>query len=105
MLKDFLHKLSTMIVKNHDVICLENLNVEKMLRNHKLLKSISDVSWAELVKQLEYKSKWYGKQVIKIDRWFPSSQICSNCGHEDGKNTLDKVQWEWPFCHTSMTVI
>src|SRR5699024_10820303 len=69
---DFLNKLSTNIIKNHDVICIEDLNTKGMMRNRKLAKSISDVSWSNFVRQLEYKAEWYGRTVIKIDRWFPS---------------------------------
>lgn len=92
--EDFLNKVSTIIVKNHDVICIEDLNTKGMLRNHKLAKSISDVSWSMFVAKLQYKADWYGKRVVKIDRWFASSQICSSCGVNSGKKTLDIRYWE-----------
>lgn len=92
--EDFLNKVSTIIIKNHDVICIEDLNTKGMLRNHKLAKSISDVSWSTFVAKLQYKADWYGKRVVKIDRWYPSSQICSNCGINSGKKTLDIRYWE-----------
>src|SRR5699024_11762949 len=82
--KDFLNKLSTEIIKNHYVICIEDLNTKGMLRNRKLAKSISDVSWSAFVMKLEYKAKWYGKQIVKISRWYPSRQICSEYGQQDG---------------------
>lgn len=96
---DFLNKLSTEVIKNHDIICIEDLNTKDMLRNHKLAKSISDVSWSSFVTKLEYKANWYGKEVIKIDTWFPSSQICSECGHKDGKKPLDIREWTCLICH------
>lgn len=92
--EDFLNKVSTIIVKNHDVICIEDLNTKGMLRNHKLARSISDVSWSMFVTKLQYKADWYGKRVVKIDRWFASSQICSSCGVNSGKKTLDIRYWE-----------
>ncbi|EQB03603.1 transposase IS605, partial [Sphingobium quisquiliarum P25] len=95
---DFLNKLSTEIIKNHDIICIEDLNTKGMLRNRKLAKSISDVSWSAFVTKLEYKAKWYGKTIVKISRWFPSSQICSNCGHQDGKKSLEIRDWTCPVC-------
>ena len=91
--EDFLNKVSTEIIKNHDIICIEDLNVKGMLRNHKLSKSISDVSWSSFVTKLQYKADWYGKEVIKIDKWYPSSQICSSCGANTGKKTLDIRTW------------
>ncbi|WP_368652919.1 IS200/IS605 family element RNA-guided endonuclease TnpB [Ornithinibacillus sp. 4-3] len=96
---DFLNKLSTAIIKNHDIVCIEDLNTKGMLRNHKLAKSISDVSWSAFVSKLEYKAKWYGKTIIKISRWFPSSQICFACGQLAGKKTLDMRKWTCPVCH------
>lgn len=72
-----------------------------MLRNHKLAKSISDVSWSSFVTKLQYKAGWYGRETIKVDRWFPSSQICSKCGHKDGKKSLEIREWTCPICrHT-----
>jgi len=97
---DFLNKLSTEIINNHDIICIEDLNTKGMLRNHKLSKSISDVSWSSFVTKLQYKADWYGREVIKIDKWFPSSQICSECGHKDGKKSLEIREWTCHVCHT-----
>ena len=97
---DFLNKLSTELIKNHDIICIEDLNTKGMLRNHKLAKSISDVSWSSFVTKLQYKADWYGREIIKIDKWFPSSQICSDCGHKDGKKSLKIREWACPICHT-----
>ncbi len=97
---DFLNKLSTEIIKNHDIICIEDLNTKGMLRNHKLAKSISDVSWSSFVTKLQYKADWYGREIIKVDKWFPSSQICSECGHKDGKKSLEIREWTCPICHT-----
>ena len=97
---DFLNKLSTEMIKNHDIICIEDLNTKGMLRNHKLAKSISDVSWSSFVTKLQYKADWYGREIIKVDKWFPSSQICSECGHKDGKKSLKIREWTCPVCHT-----
>lgn len=96
---DFLNKLSTEIIKNHDIICIEDLNTKGMLRNHKLAKSISDVSWSSFVTKLQYKADWYGREIITVDKWFPSSQICSECGHKDGKKSLEIREWSCPICH------
>ncbi|NBG88375.1 IS200/IS605 family element RNA-guided endonuclease TnpB [Isachenkonia alkalipeptolytica] len=95
---DFLNKLSTEIIKSHDIICIEDLHTKGMLRNHKLAKSISDVSWSGFVNRLQYKADWYGREVIKVDPWFPSSQICSACGHKDGKKPLNIREWTCPIC-------
>ena len=98
--KDFLHKLSTRIIRENQMIALEDLRVKNMMSNHKLAKSIADVSWSEFVRQLEYKAEWYGRKIIKIDTWYPSSQICSNCGHKDGKKALSVREWSCPVCGT-----
>lgn len=95
---DFLNKLTTEIIKNHDIVCIEDLNIKGMLCNYKLAKSISDVSWSAFVSKLEYKAKWYDKTIVKISRWFPSSQICSDCGHREGKKTLEMRNWICPVC-------
>lgn len=98
--KDFLHKLSKRIICENQTVVLENLKVKNMMSNRKLSKSIADVSWSEFVRQLEYKAYWYGREVIKIDTWFPSSQICSNCGHKDGKKALSVREWTCSVCGT-----
>lgn len=98
--KDFLNKLSHRLIMENQQICLEDLKVKNMMSNHKLAKSIADVSWSEFVRQLEYKAEWYGREIIKIDTWYPSSQIYSNCGHKDGKKALSIREWTCPECGT-----
>lgn len=99
--KDFLQKLSTQIIKENDVICLEDLQVKNMVKNHKLAQAITDVSWSEFVRELEYKAHWYGRMVIKIDKFFPSSQTCSVCGYKNTQTKDLKIrEWNCPVCHT-----
>ena len=96
--KDFLNKLSTNLIKNHDVICIEDLSSKNLMKNHKLAKSIGDVSWYEFVRMLEYKANWYGKKISKISRWYPSSQICSDCGFSSVKKPLSVREWTCTNC-------
>lgn len=96
---DNLHKVSTTIVKNHDYIVMETLKVKNLMKNRKLSKSIADVGWSMFLNMLEYKTKRYGKQLIHIDQWFPSSQICSHCHHNSGKKPLNVREWTCPNCH------
>src|SRR3989440_4289076 len=95
---DFQHKTSTKLIRENQVICLETLNVKGMLKNHCLAKAISDVGWGEFTRQLEYKAKWYGRTIIKIDRWYPSSKTCSDCGNVLDTLTLDVREWVCPCC-------
>lgn len=96
--RDFLNKLSTEIVKNHDIICIEDLSSKNLMKNHKLARAIGDVSWSEFVRMLEYKAEWYEKQVSKISRWYASSQICSDCGFASGKKPLSIREWTCENC-------
>lgn len=96
---DMLQKLSTELIRQYDVICLEDLAPKNMVKNHRLAKSISDASWGEFRRQLTYKAEWYKKQIVTIDRFFPSSQLCSICG-EQWQSTKDLAVREWicPNC-------
>lgn len=91
--KDFLHKVSTQLIKSHDSIAIENLNVHGMMANHKLAGAISDVGWGEFARQLEYKAEWYGKNLLKIGRFEPSSKMCSSCGRINKELTLNDRHW------------
>lgn len=95
---DFLHKLSTSLIRENQTVVVEDLNTEGMRQNPYLAKSISDASWGEFVRQLEYKAAWHGRTLVKINRWFPSSQLCSECGHRDGKKGLGIRQWTCSRC-------
>ena len=91
--RDHLHKLSTRLVREYDTIAIEDLTVRNMVRNHSLARAISDASWSELRRQLEYKAGWYGREVIAIDRWYPSSKTCSACGAIVEKLPLNIREW------------
>ncbi len=96
--RDYQHKLSTRIIRENQVVCVESLQVKHMVKNHSLAKAISDVGWSEFVRQLEYKAAWYGRTVVKIDKWYPSSKRCSDCGHILDSLTLDVRSWVCPEC-------
>lgn len=99
---DFLHKLSSKLIHENQVICLENLNIKGMVKNHCLADSISECSWFEFVRQLEYKANWYGRTIVKIDRFFPSSKTCSNCGYIKETMTLSERKWICPKCGSEL---
>ena len=98
--KDFLHQLSTNLIKNHDVICVEDLASRNLMKNRRLTRAIGDASWSEFIRQLHYKTDWYGKKIVTISRWFPSSQLCSSCGVSSGKKGLSIREWTCEHCHT-----
>ena len=96
---DYLNKLSTQIIKENDNICVETLVVSNMIRNYHLAQSISDVSWNAFVEKLKYKSKWYGRNLYQVDRFYPSSQICHICGHRNSSIKDLRIRtWECPEC-------
>lgn len=95
---NFLHEVSSALVSNYDVICIEDLNVSGMMKNHSLAKSIQDASWSTFVSLLFYKCSWYGKTLVKIDRFFPLSKTCSDCGFKMDEMNLDVREWSCPSC-------
>lgn len=97
--RDNMQKFTTELIRNYDVICIEDLNADGMKRNHHLAKAVSDASFAEFRRELEYKAAWYGKIVSVVDRFYPSSQLCSCCGYQN-KDTkdLNVRQWSCPEC-------
>ena len=95
---DYLHKITKSITDENQVIVIEDLNVNGMMKNHHLAQAISDVSWHEFKRQLEYKCKWKGRQLVIIDRFFPSSKTCNHCGYINQELTLDVRQWNCPQC-------
>jgi putative transposase len=96
--KNLIHQTTTSLAKNYDVIVIEDLNVSGMLKNHSLAKHISDASWAEFTRQLEYKTKWYGSTLVKVDRFYPSSKTCSHCGTVKAKLSLDERMYHCEAC-------
>lgn len=98
---DYLQKCSISLVGRYDIICVEDLNVKGMVKNHRLAKFISDASWGTFINILTYKAEWNDKKVVKIDRFYPSSQTCSVCGNRHGQTKdLSVREWECPACHT-----
>lgn len=98
--RDFLHKLSTKLINENQVIATETLAVKNMVKNHCLSKAIHDSSWGELLRQLAYKAQWYGRKLIGIDRWFPSSKRCSKCGWINDRLKLEHRNWICKSCKT-----
>ena len=97
---DFLQKQSTMLVRENQTICIEDLNVKGMIRNHKLSKSIASVSWAKFFEMLKYKAGWYGNEIHRVPTMYPSSQTCSCCGYRNPRiKNLGIRIWECPKCH------
>ena len=101
---DFLQKLTTRIIRQNDIICIENLDVKSMKETNSTIrnKRVGDVSWSEFRRLLTYKSKWYGRTLSVIDRYYPSSQICHCCGHQDGKKSEDIRCWICPNCNSEL---
>ena len=98
--RDNLNKVTTKLIQEDQLITVETLNVKGMMKNHNLAQAIGDASWGELVRQLEYKANWYGRTLVKIDQWFPSSKRCSSCGHTLRKLPLSIREWDCPQCGT-----
>lgn len=98
---DFLHKQSTILVSENQTICIEDLNIKGMVKNHRLAQSISSVSWSKFFTMLEYKSRKYNTQIIKVPTFFPSSQTCSSCGYQNKKvKNLAIKEWRCPICNS-----
>ncbi|NER30648.1 MAG: IS200/IS605 family element transposase accessory protein TnpB, partial [Symploca sp. SIO1C4] len=97
---DFLHKLTTRLVQENSLIAIEELGVRNMVKNRKLARAISDAAWGEFFRQLEYKCQWYGRELVKIDRFFPSSKRCNNCGFVVERLPLNIRSWDCPECGT-----
>lgn len=98
--RDYQHKLSTKLIRENQVICVESLQVKNLVQNHCLAKAISDVGWGEFVRQLAYKAAWYGRTLVKIDKWYPSSKRCCACGYVLDSLPLEMRTWTCPECHT-----
>ena len=96
--RDFLHQLSTRLIRENQTVCVESLQVKNMVKNHSLAKAISDVGWSEFVSFLSYKAEWYGRNLVKIDKWYPSSKRCFDCGHILDSLDLDVRVWTCPEC-------
>ncbi|MEU9439045.1 RNA-guided endonuclease TnpB family protein [Streptomyces sp. NPDC048252] len=98
--RDFLHKLSTRLVRENQTVVIENLTVRNLLKNGRLARAVSDAAWTDLRMMVEYKCAWYGRELVVIDRWFPSSKLCGNCGTVRGKLPLNVREWTCDSCGT-----
>ncbi len=96
--RDFQHKLTTRLIRENHVVCVESLSIENLLKNHCLAKAIADVGWGELLRMLSYKARWYGRTLVAVNRWHPSSKRCSICGHELESLSLAVREWTCPVC-------
>ena len=96
--RDGLHKLTTRLIRENQTVCVETLAVKHLVKNHRLAQAISDASWGELVRQVEYKAAWYGRTLVKIDKWYPSTKRCCDCGHVLDSLPLAMRQWTCPAC-------
>jgi putative transposase len=96
--QDFLHRASTRLVRQNDLIVIEDLAVANMIRNRRLARAISDCGWGEFRRQLEYKCQRYGRRLVVIDRWYPSSKTCAACGHLLAELSLATLHWTCPSC-------
>jgi putative transposase len=97
---NFLHQISSRLINENQIICLEDLGVKNMVKNHNLAKSISDASWSEFRRMLEYKANWYGRNIVFIDRYYPSSKLCNICGYKMEDMNLSIREWICPQCNT-----
>ena len=96
---DYLHNLTTQLIRDYDIICVESLNVQGMMRNHSLAKAIADASWGEFCRQLKYKAAWQHKQLVEVGIFFPSSQLCGRCGYKNPDvKDLSVREWTCPVC-------
>lgn len=98
--ENYIHNITSKLINENQIIILEDLNISGMMKNHKLAKSIQELSLFELKRQLEYKAKWYNKKIIKIDRYFPSSKLCNNCGYKYNNLKLNERSWKCPNCNS-----
>lgn len=97
--QDMLHKLSTALIRTNDIVCLEDLAPKNMMKNHRMARSVADVAWGEFRRQLKYKAEWYGRKVVEVNRFFPSSQLCSVCRKQwSGTKDLKIRKWTCPEC-------
>ena len=98
---DFLHKLSTSIINENQVIVVEDLNVKEMFQNKNIAKVLGDISISKFINMLEYKARWYGRRLIKVGRYYPSSQLCNNCGYQNKKIKDYSIRtWQCPRCES-----